>query len=192
MDLHPGTLVVLEGLDATGKTTQMEELNKLFPDGVFTHQPSGTTVVGSVVYQLTEQVKDIEPLARQLLHLASHCEHYQQFIVPTLSDRGIFMDRCWWSTVAYGWFGSRLQYRGIDISQFMEIAQWPTQGVEPTVIFLFLEPFKADPHNTPEVRQGFEHLHLAYKSKVVLVPQLSLKATTTFIIKELRARGLVE
>lgn len=190
MDLHPGTLVVLEGLDATGKTTQMERLNKVFPDGVFTHQPSGTTAVGSVVYQLTEQVKDIEPLARQFLHLASHCEHYQSFIIPTLSDRGVFLDRCWWSTVALGWFGSRLKYRGIELETFLEVAWWPTQRIEPTVVFLFLHPHQADHHNTPEVIEGYKFLQEEYKETTVEVPLMSEAETTSFIVRELQRRSL--
>lgn len=191
MNLKPGTLIVLEGMDATGKSTQVDELNKLFPDGKFTHQPSGVTVVGEVVYQITEQVSDMHPLTRQFLHLASHAEHYAKWILPTLSTDGVFMDRCWWSTVAYGYFAGRLHYL-MSLDDFIRMVQLPTQELEPTLVFVFMNPWHHDVHNTPELADGYRQLIDRFGENTIVVPKLGIEETTAFIVDVLRSKHLLE
>lgn len=190
MDLKPGTFVVFEGMDKTGKSTQRQAMEGLFPDVHYTHQPSGGTVVGQLVYQIEEEMHgSINPVARQFLHLAAHAEHYHREIIPTLSDRAVIMDRCWWSTVAYGWWGGGIKYL-CELADFTFMAQLPTQGIQPNVVFLFLEPFEKDHHNTEEVRNGYLCLASEFPG-TVHVPVLSVEETTNFIVGELKRLGLV-
>lgn len=190
MDLKPGTFIVLEGLDKTGKSTQRQALEGLFPDAYYTHQPSGGNVVGQVVYQLTEEVRDLHPVARQFLHLASHAEHYQREILPALSDRAVIMDRCWWSTMAYGWYAGGLQYL-VDYTSFLTMAQLPTQGRMPDLVFLFLNPWEEDHHNTAKGREGYISLLEEYPGTTVVVPEGTVEEATEFIVQTLRDHRMV-
>src|SRR5437868_1252792 len=107
MRLRPGSLVVLEGLDKTGKTTQRKELAAAPwdpPTPLVTHMPSGLAELTEAIYQATEHHEIASPLARQLLHLACHAENLPA-LAEARQERGVILDRWWWSTVAYGWFG---------------------------------------------------------------------------------------
>jgi hypothetical protein len=76
--LRPGTLIVLEGLDKTGKTTQRQALEAAGwdePAPLVTHMPSGQTDLTRAIYETTEHADIHSSLARQLLHLACHAEN---------------------------------------------------------------------------------------------------------------------
>lgn len=189
-DLAPGALVVLEGLDKAGKTTQANALQAVLPDTLFTHQPSGGNVVGATVYELTEAVTAMSPVARQFLHLASHAEHYERELIPTLSTGGVVMDRCWWSTIAYGYFGSGLRF-AMDYPLFEEMCCLPTQGVMPKVVFVFMSPWAEDRHNNSEVLAGYHSLIERFNEVAVVVPKDSVEKVTRFIVEELARRNLL-
>src|SRR6266568_8943719 len=75
---RPGSLVIFEGLDRSGKTTQLKRLSLLdwaAPEPIFTHMPSGMSALSKSIYSLTENEKISSPLARQLLHLSCHAEN---------------------------------------------------------------------------------------------------------------------
>lgn len=180
--LKPGAVVVLEGLDATGKTTQHEKMERacmgmghgttpLFsPAPLFLHMPSAGTHLGEMIYDLTETVgKELDPLARQFLHLASHSQSTEQAIRPALADgRGVILDRWWWSTVACGWFGGELADR-IPLGRFMDMCKAVWRGVEPDLVALFMHPHQDDHHNTDEVVEGYEYMASLHRDKVALI-----------------------
>lgn len=163
MQFVKGKLIVFEGLDATGKTTQSQLLagqlgrRDVQPMPLFEHQPSGGGKVGDVIYALTENSPDMHPLTRQLLHLASHTEHFKMTLGPALKQRSVVLDRCWWSTVAYGYFGGGLQEH-INWVDFIRMAQMPEMGRLPDIVFLFNKPYQRDPNNTNAVEQGYAAL----------------------------------
>lgn len=200
-----GTWIVFEGLDATGKTTQLEKLRNagasLFGDELlpfFTHQPSGGTTLGQMVYAFTEQAHIQSTLARQFLHLASHAEHYDVVISHELRRRAVIQDRFWWSTIAYGFFGGQLNDSDdISLTAFMDVAQWPVyeglatahKSVLPDVIFLFDHPWQEDPHNNANVASGYGWLYNHFRDSddctVIKVPPLSEGDVTKFIFETL-------
>lgn len=184
--------MVLEGIDQAGKSTQLERLKAVLPDAHFTHQPSGGTVVGQVVYNLTETIAVIHPVARQFLHLASHAEHYERELIPALSAGGVVMDRCWWSTVAYGYFAGNLQYAFPSYEMFEEMAKVPAQGIEPAVVFVFMDAWRPDRHNTEALLGGYHHLLERYRSTAERVPKGDEETVTEFIVKRLRDRELLQ
>lgn len=203
--LKPRSLIVFEGLDATGKSTQLQTIKDLammpgagiFGDDVplFTHQPSGANSVGEAVYRITEDGNIESPLARQFLHLASHAEHYTLDIIPHLAGGGsVFMDRCWWSTVAYGWPGVKALVPELRWWQFRDIARLPALGHMPDVVFLFTRPHQHDRHNTPAVEAEYERLFNTENetSVVVRVPVGTVDSTTEFIMESLYALGYAD
>lgn len=205
MRMKPGTLVVFEGLDKTGKSTQMERFERavhapqlgeslISPAPMFTHQPSGATGIGPQIYELTESIdwRKANPLTRQYLHLAAHAEHYLHDIEPALQERAVWMDRCWWSTVAYGWRGDVPSYfHGLE--DYISWAQIPARDIRPTVVFLFLEQYGIETHAGADQRTRKNYLKLARRNheQVVKVPRLTRGETTAFISGELHKRGLL-
>lgn len=198
--LRPGTLVVFEGLDGTGKSTQHERMEggvyrptygtPMF-DGepLFLHMPSGSNLVGSHVYEMTEALgSELDPLARQLLHLASHAQELDR--LRTTSE-AVFLDRFWWSTVAYGWHGVRPAFSRTALARLAERV-W--RGIEPDVIFMFDKPHVEDPHNTPDVIAGYEWLEHEYHQDrdcpVFHVPFGTEAEQNLFILEEMARLGL--
>ena len=116
LSLRSGSLVVFEGLDRSGKFTQLSALTQLSwaeLAPVFTHMPSGLTDLTKGVYRLTEDTPINSPLAWQLLHLACHAENIDA-VSQARDSGGVVLDRWWWSTVAYGWHGAGLANGDVD------------------------------------------------------------------------------
>jgi hypothetical protein len=103
--LRPGALVVLEGLDGAGKSTQRDILSQLArdpPGPRFMHMPSAATALTEAIYEATEHHRIDSLLARQLLHLACHAEnrpHLEEARSRTGSsslDGGVVVHRGMW------------------------------------------------------------------------------------------------
>ena len=199
MQLKPGTVVCLEGIDAAGKSTQAAALEGRLHNIISVHMPSTGGPMCEDIYKLTETHGDtISPLSRQLLHLASHAQLYRDIVRPEL-DKGplaksFIFDRCWLSTWAYG-YEAWGEY-GIPDQVVNALVTIPTQGIGPDIIFLFTSAFNEDPHNTPELiaryEMFYEHAMRGGNSfPVVLVPPRDVEATTRFLIQNLQDYRLI-
>jgi dTMP kinase len=191
--LRSGSLVVLEGLDRTGKSTQRDRLSALNwtdPGPVFIHMPSGLTQLTTEIYALTERTKIGSALARQLLHLACHAGNMAA-ISDARQRRGVFLDRWWWSTVAYGWYAGHLAEAGVSEVAFFGMinAIWSSQSAD--LVFLFNSPFEHDELNRDEVLRGYAALAEEYSEITVIVPPGDQETTTDFLIDHLRHRDLL-
>ncbi|MDR0664456.1 MAG: dTMP kinase [Helicobacteraceae bacterium] len=92
--------VAIEGIDCAGKTTQIEELKKIYKEAVFTCEPGGTEV-GEKIRQIA--LKDrLSALGRAFLFLADRAEHAEHILSPNI-DKLIISDRSLISGVAYAW-----------------------------------------------------------------------------------------
>ena len=193
LQLRPGSLIVFEGLDRSGKSTQIKRLSALdwaVPGPGFIHMPSGMTDLTRNIYSLTENSQISSPLARQLLHLACHAENIRP-IADARARHGLFLDRWWWSTVAYGWYGARLAGSGLNESVFFGLIEsvWSAQRAD--TVFLFMAPHKSDQLNKDEVRNGYAALAADHESITITVPSVSQEETTRFILATLRTRELL-
>lgn len=193
LHLRPGTLVVMEGLDRTGKSTQISALEKMQwadPTPVFTHMPSGLTGLTQAIYVVTETEAISSPLARQLLHLACHAENIDA-LKEARRRRAVVLDRWWWSTLAYGWHAGNMARLGVDEAVFRGLIDtvWSEQRAD--VVFLFIDPHRDDDHNREEVRAAYEHLAATYPSLTVQIPRTDPATTTQLLLTHLRDRGLL-
>jgi len=191
MRLLPGSLVVFEGPDDTGKSTLINHLRQqqLFDGALFTHQPSGETSLGETIYRITETFSSLEmnALTRQFLHLASHAEHYEHYLLPELQKGGVFLDRCWWSTIAYGWYAGGIN---MELEAFSDMVQLPTQGKMPSVVFLLMNSYGEQPSTA--LLEGYWSLAEQYSETTVLVPVASVAERAALVVDQLLARGLAE
>lgn len=201
LQMKPGTLVVLEGIDAAGKTTALLRLRKREWRGakpMFTHQPSGEDEVGREIYALTENYKsELSPWARQFLHLASHANHYDHTIFPHMERGGsVFLDRCWMSTMAYGWYAGGL-HEVIEHDDMEMIVRLPARWRMPDIAFIFTDAWEDDPHNSPELHAAYFKLMETYdgtgdnKCPMIRIPAgLTKKGVADYIVGCLIEHGL--
>jgi len=152
--------------------------------------PSGLTTLTNEIYRLTEKEPISSPLARQLLHLACHAENMAA-LVDARRDAGVVLDRWWWSTVAYGWYGRNLKTEGVGEAAFLGMIDsvWSRQLAD--VVLLFLTPHEHDALNRDAVREGYAHLAAQHAEITIEVPPGDRQSTTDFLVARLAERGLL-
>ena len=132
-----GLFITFEGLDGSGKTTQMEILNDYLKnrgfDVVTTIEPGGTKIGRKIrKILLDKENHDISPLAETLLFLASRAELVSEVIAPALKKGKIVLcDRFFDSTVVYQGIA-----RGLGEKEILKMNLWATGGVVPDITFL--------------------------------------------------------
>lgn len=191
--LKPGTLVVLEGLDKTGKSTQAAALERELDPATteHVHMPGGFSHFTAATYALLEDdaCRPSSGVAKQLAHLACHAESVPR-IVELLHDKAVLLDRWWWSTVAYGWYSGDIPKSGITRQAFMNIIQSVWSPLTASVIFVFDQPYEADRNNSGPISNGYQELTSEAGDAVVRVPTAGVADVTDVILAELRRRDL--
>ncbi|GEM_PF-4259443 len=91
-------LIILEGPDGVGKSTQAKRLCEALSAKLVV-QPSGDNTLG-FLRPIVKTNKNIEPFARQLLHTCSHIVDAYEDFGP--HNTAIVMDRCYASALVYG------------------------------------------------------------------------------------------
>ncbi len=164
-----GALITLEGVEGSGKTTQMMRLERwLRRQGrkvEHTREPDGTRL-GVEVRRLFERPGvQPTPLVEVFLFMAARQQHVTEKIRPWL-DRGrvVLCDRYADATVAYQGYG-----RDVDPDLIRELNVRATSGVMPDLTLLFdLDPAAGLRRNRAKGRRldRFEREALAFHRKV--------------------------
>ena len=144
-----GKFIVFEGIDGSGKTTQINQLSKwligtdLIPENnklVITREPGGTKLGKSIRSLLldTSREKSPDSITELLLYAADRSQHVNEIIRPTL-DKGdwVISDRFCGSTLAYQGYGRKL-----DINLIKDLEAIATQGISPDITFLLDIPIE--------------------------------------------------
>ena len=138
MTTRKGRLLVLEGIDGCGKTTQLQQLSSWLPKSglmpyqsqlVVTREPGGTALGASLRQLLLHPPQDADPgpTAELLLYAADRAQHVDRVIQPAL-ERGdwVLSDRFTGSTMAYQGYG-----RGLDRELITDLERIATRGLSP-------------------------------------------------------------
>ncbi|MGB6059471.1 MAG: dTMP kinase [Microthrixaceae bacterium] len=131
-----GRLIVFEGGEGTGKSTQAELLAAEL-DALLTRQPGGTEL-GAQIRQIVLAASEngLSDRAEALLMAADRAHHVETVIEPALvSGRDVVCDRFIGSSVAYQGYG-----RGLDVDMVRAISGWATGGLWPDVTILLTVP----------------------------------------------------
>jgi dTMP kinase len=129
----PGKLIVFEGVEGCGKTTQIKRslswLQDLFPAKrvVVTREPGGTEFGFQLRQLLLSQAegKSIHNWAELLLFAADRAQHVEEVLKPQLANGAIILcDRYTDSTIAYQGYG-----RGLDLSLIDQLNAIATGGL---------------------------------------------------------------
>jgi dTMP kinase len=137
VDYVCGVFVTFEGLDGSGKTTQLTLLaGRLREEGrdvVVTREPGGTDL-GEKVRDLVLHGGHVAPWAEAALYAASRAQHVEEVIRPALA-RGatVLCDRYVDSSVAYQGVA-----RGLGLDRVLDINLAVVGGLLPDVTFLLL------------------------------------------------------
>ncbi|MBQ6510852.1 dTMP kinase [Candidatus Saccharibacteria bacterium] len=127
--------IVIEGQDATGKSTQVEMLADYFKKQgkkvVTIHEPDGDLESAHMLREIIKNKKyNLEPESHVLLFTAARLELWQKIAEPTLRAGGVVISaRNWWSTLAYQGYG-----QGVSIDKIIEITSnfMPKSYINPT------------------------------------------------------------
>jgi dTMP kinase len=109
-----GKFITFEGLDGSGKSTQLEKLARVLRTHgyqvVVTREPGGTTIGEKIRHVLLDtSTSGLSSLAELALMFASRAQHIQEVIDPALGSGGIVLcDRFTDSTEAYQGAGRKL------------------------------------------------------------------------------------
>jgi dTMP kinase len=135
-----GLLVVLEGPEGAGKTTQLRLLAEWLGEHgrtvVALREPGGTVLGDEIRRILLDPASDITPRAEALLFMASRSQLVEREIRPVL-DQGaiVLMDRFFLATYAYQGVG-----RGIPSDELRSANAMATQGLRPDLTLLLMLP----------------------------------------------------
>ena len=162
-----GQLIVFEGPDGVGKTTLSKRVTDwLAAQGIESRyisfpgqEPGGLGTLVYEVHHFPERfgVEDLDPTARQLLHVAAHIDALHRTIGPALAaGESIVMDRYWWSTVVYGRTNA-VDEQSIKFMIELERVHWA--DFRPTVVFLVDRVVPVRPEQSP---REYRALQLAY------------------------------
>jgi len=91
--------VAFEGVDTSGKSTQIELLRNIYKEAVFTKEPGGTEL-GKKLREILLHEHLTSKKAELFLFLADRAEHYEEVILPN-RERLIISDRSLISGIAY-------------------------------------------------------------------------------------------
>jgi dTMP kinase len=91
--------IILEGIDTSGKSTQLDILKEKYPTAIFTKEPGGT-ILGNKIRDIVLNGEAKSEIAEMLLFLADRAEHSFEIIKQNL-DKFIISDRGLISGIAY-------------------------------------------------------------------------------------------
>ena len=133
--------IVLEGGDATGKSTQIERLVARLRaeniDVVATFEPGATPLGRRLRTLLLDGDDPVDPVAEALLMAADRAQHVAEVIRPALARNAwVVSDRFVPSSLAYQGVG-----RGLGVHEVEQLNALATAGIEPDlVVVLDLAP----------------------------------------------------
>jgi len=125
--------ITLEGIEGSGKSTQLRKLAEQIPNALATKEPGGTPTADRIRAILLDTRAAIDPVAELFLFAASRRQHVMEVIRPALAaGRVVLCDRFTDATLAYQGFGRRL-----DLDRLRWLNDWATDSLRPVLTLIF-------------------------------------------------------
>lgn len=154
-DVSRGRLIVLEGIDGSGKSTQAARLAGAI-GAVLTREP-GATALGAELRELLldREGARISLRTEALLMAADRAQHVDEMLRPMLdAGKWVVCDRFNGSTLAYQGSG-----RGLDTVELERLVQFAAGGIVPDLQVLLDVPVGVSRERTKASREDrLEHL----------------------------------
>jgi dTMP kinase len=131
-----GRFVVLEGGEASGKSTQAARLAGCL-GARLTREPGGTAVGERLRSLLLDPaIGALDARAEALILLAARAQHVAEVVEPALAaGSDVVCDRYTGSTLAYQGYG-----RAVDVEQLASLSEWASGGLEADLVVLLRVP----------------------------------------------------
>jgi len=148
--------VVLEGGDATGKSTQVARLADRLREGgrevVATFEPGATMLGARLRTLLLEGDAPVDPMSEALLMAADRAQHIAEVVRPALlRDVWVVSDRFVPSSLAYQGVG-----RGLGVAEIEQLNLLATGGIEPDLVVVLDLSLEAAKRRLGAVRDRLE------------------------------------
>lgn len=124
-------VVLFEGIDTCGKSTQVALLKEKHPEIIITKEPGGTPF-GVKAREILLESSIISKRAELLLFLADRAEHYEEVIQPN-QDKLIISDRGFISGIGYA-----LTNGDFELEELVTLNRFALQDNLPDKVILFL------------------------------------------------------
>ena len=134
---HPGIFITFEGMDGSGKTTQMHRLaDRLRAQGrtvLETVEPGGPPIAMKIRRILLDSAnQELSPTTELLLYFSSRAQNVDQWILPAMSRGEIVLsDRFTDSSLVYQGCG-----RGLGAEAVMALDRIACRGLKPDLTIL--------------------------------------------------------
>lgn len=145
-----GLFVAFEGVDRSGKTTQLHLLAERLAEKyevVVTREPGGTPVAEAIRVLLLADDVDMSARCEALLFAAARADHVERTIRPAL-ERGavVLSDRFVDSSLAYQGVA-----RALGVEEIERVNLWATDGLVPDVTIMLDLPVGTSSQREGEV-----------------------------------------
>lgn len=133
-----GLFLTVEGVEGSGKTTQLHRLASLVQRGprevVLTREPGGTPLSDRIrALLLDPDEKAMDPITELLLYAAARRQHVVQLIEPALGRGAVVLcDRFTDATLAYQGYG-----RTLSLDRLQQLNSMATGGLRPGLTILY-------------------------------------------------------
>jgi dTMP kinase len=135
-----GRLIVFEGPEGVGKTTQLGLFGEWLDERAIAHirvrEPGGTALGNEIRRLLLDPANEVDARAEALLFMASRAALLERVVEPAIARGALVLaDRFFLSTYAYQVAG-----RGLPESEIRNTNSFATRGLVPDLTFLFSAP----------------------------------------------------
>jgi dTMP kinase len=125
--------ITFEGIDGSGKSTQLRRVAETIPGAVVTKEPGGTPIADRIRAIVLDSGSTIDPVAEVLLFAASRRQHVVEVIRPALARGAVVLcDRFTDATLAYQGFG-----RLLNLDHLRTLNEWATDSLHPDITLIF-------------------------------------------------------
>ena len=125
--------IIFEGVDTTGKSTQVELFSQRHTNVITTKEPGGTKVGLRLREILLESDEKLGVNAELLLFLADRAEHYGKVVKPALKDNYVISDRGLVSGISY----ALANHPELDRDFLLQVNKFALDGNLPDKVVLF-------------------------------------------------------
>ena len=166
--MKQGRFITMEGVDGSGKTTQLQLTARYLLDRgydvVTTREPGGTKMAERIRSLVLDADAAINARTEVLLYLAARAEHVETVIKPALAEgKVVLCDRFADSTMVYQGF-----VRGIETDKVKALCEFAADSLQPDLTLLLDAAPEALLQRRADrgVRDRFEQEGLDFQKKV--------------------------
>lgn len=125
---YKGVYIAVEGIDGSGKTTQVSALEQYFKKKervvVITQEPTREEHVGKLIHRVLQLEIKAPSIALQYIFSADRAVNHHMRVIPALKDNKVVISsRCFWSAIPYGILDREEMVSYRNTSEMLLVAQ---------------------------------------------------------------------